>query len=70
MIEFYAELQKLSGLMPDAGYMPCTRFILHVVKEQQKLFHLCHYSEKLAIAFGLFNTAAGTPLNKEKLAGL
>ncbi|KAH8932863.1 hypothetical protein BDL97_18G001500, partial [Sphagnum fallax] len=57
MTEFYAELQKLSGLMPDAGYMPCTRFILHVVEEQQKLFHLCHYSEKLAIAFGLFNTA-------------
>jgi hypothetical protein len=40
------------------------------VEEQQKLFHLCHYSEKLAIAFGLFNTAPGTPLNKEKLAGL
>ncbi len=67
MTEFYAELQKLS---PDAGYMPCTRFILHVVEEQQKLLHLCHYSKKLAIAFGLFNTAPGTPLNKEKLAGL
>jgi hypothetical protein len=26
------------------------------------VFHLCHHSEKLAIAFGLINTAPGTPL--------
>jgi hypothetical protein len=27
------------------------------------MFHLCHHSEKLAIAFGLINTAPVTPLH-------
>jgi hypothetical protein len=62
MIEIRAELQRLSGLMHDAGYVPCTKFVLHDVEEEEKGFHLCHHSEKLAIAFGLINTAPGTPL--------
>ncbi|CAM6008822.1 unnamed protein product [Sphagnum balticum] len=32
------------------------------IEEEKKLFHLCHHSEKLAIAFGLINSAPGTPL--------
>jgi hypothetical protein len=32
------------------------------VEEEEKVFHLCHHSEKLAIAFGLINSAPGTPL--------
>jgi hypothetical protein len=66
MIEIHAELQRLSGLMHDAGYMPCTKFVLHDVEEEEKVFHLCHHSEKLAIAFGLINTAPGTPLQIRK----
>jgi pentatricopeptide repeat protein len=66
MIEIHAELQRLSGLMHDAGYVPCTEFVLDDVEEEEKLFHLCHHSEKLAIAFGLINTAPGTPLRIRK----
>jgi hypothetical protein len=62
MIEIHAKLQRLSGLMHDAGYVPCTEFVLDDVEEEEKVFPLCHHSEKLAIAFGLINTAPGTPL--------
>jgi hypothetical protein len=51
-------------MMP--GYVPCTEFVLDDVEEEEKLFHLCHHSEKLAIAFGLINTACGTPLRIRK----
>ncbi|KAH9549386.1 hypothetical protein CY35_10G016600 [Sphagnum magellanicum] len=67
MTEIHAELQRLSGLMHDAGYMPCTKFVLHdVEEEEEQVLHLCHHSEKLAIAFGLINTAPGTPLRIRK----
>jgi pentatricopeptide repeat protein len=66
MIEIHAELQRLSGVMHDAGYIPCTEFVLDNVQEEEKVFHLCHHSEKLAIGFGLINTAPGTPLRIRK----
>ncbi len=53
MIQIHGELEKLSGLMHDAGYLPDTKFVLHDVEEEEKVFHLCHHSGKLAIAFGL-----------------
>jgi pentatricopeptide repeat protein len=62
MIEIHAELQRLSGLMHDVGYMPDTKFVLHNEEEEEKVFQLCHHSVKLAIALGLINTAPGTPL--------
>ncbi len=39
-------------------YMPCAKFVLHDVglEEEEKVFHLHHHSEKLAIALGLINT--------------
>jgi hypothetical protein len=49
--------------MQDARYVPDTTFVLHDVEEEVKAFHLFHYSEKLAIAFGLISTALGTPLH-------
>ncbi|CAM6060582.1 unnamed protein product, partial [Sphagnum tenellum] len=48
--------------MHDAGNVPDTNFVLHDVEEEEKVFHLCHHSEKLAIAFGLINSAPVTPL--------
>jgi pentatricopeptide repeat protein len=62
MIKIRAELKRLSRLMHDAGYVPDTKFVLHDVEEEEKVFHLCHHSEKLAIAFGLMSTDPGTPL--------
>ncbi len=61
MIEIHAELKRLLGLLHDAGYVPYTKFVLDAVGEEEKLFHLCHHSEKLAVAL-LINTAPGTPL--------
>ncbi len=66
MVEIHAELQRLSGLMHNAGYVPCTELVLDDVEEEEKVSHLCHHSEKLAIAFGLINTAPGTPLRIRK----
>jgi pentatricopeptide repeat protein len=66
MIEIHAELLRLSGLMHDAGYMASMKFVLHDVEVEEKAFHLCHHSEKLAIAFGLINTAPGSPLRIRK----
>ncbi len=58
----HADLQRLLGLMHNVGYVPCTKFVLHVVEEEELVFRLCHHSEKLAIAFGLINTAPSSPL--------
>jgi hypothetical protein len=62
MVEIYAELKRLSGQMKDAGYVPDAKLVLHDVEEEEKLFHLCHHSEKLAIAYGLISTPPYTPL--------
>jgi hypothetical protein len=66
MVEIRAELKRLSGLMHDAGYVPHTTIVLRDVEEEEKVFHLCHHSENLAIAFGLLNTPPGTPLQIRK----
>jgi pentatricopeptide repeat protein len=66
MVEIRAELKRLSGLMHDARYVPHTTIVLHDVEEEEKVLHLCHHSEKLDIAFGLLNTAPGTPLRIRK----
>jgi hypothetical protein len=62
MIEIRAELKRLYGQMQEAGYVPDTKFVLHDVEEEEKVYHLCHHSEKLAIAFGLISTPPGTTL--------
>jgi pentatricopeptide repeat protein len=61
MIKIRAELKRLSVLMHNAGYVPNTNSVLHDVEEEEKVIHLCHHSEKLAIAFGLMSTDPGTP---------
>eukprot|EP01018_Ginkgo_biloba_P039390 Gb_11905 [translate_table: standard] len=60
--QIYAKLERLSGQMKEAGYVPDTRFALQNVEEEQKEHILHHHSEKLAIAFGLINTPPGTPI--------
>ncbi len=60
--EIHAELKRLYVQMKDAGYVPDITFMLHDVEEEEKLFHLCQHSEKLAIAYGLISTPPGTPI--------
>eukprot|EP01018_Ginkgo_biloba_P039317 Gb_36398 [translate_table: standard] len=58
----YAELERLSGQMKAAGYVPDTRYVLNDVEEEQKEEILFRHSEKLAIAFGLINTSPRTSI--------
>jgi hypothetical protein len=39
--------------------------------KEKEWYFICHHSKKLAIAFGLINTAPGSPLQiREKSVGL
>ncbi|XP_051144474.1 pentatricopeptide repeat-containing protein At3g03580 [Andrographis paniculata] len=60
--EVIEHLDALSGLMAKEGYVPDVKFVFHDVDEDEKLAMLCGHSERLAIAFGLLRTKAGTPL--------
>eukprot|EP01018_Ginkgo_biloba_P029873 Gb_06985 [translate_table: standard] len=60
--EIYSTLERLVGLMKEAGYVADTNFVLHDVEEEHKKHILCHHSEKLAITFGLISTSCGTPI--------
>jgi pentatricopeptide repeat protein len=60
--EIYAELERLSGPMKEAGYMPNLKFVSNDVDEEQKEDIVFHHSEKLAIAFALISTTPGTPI--------
>ncbi|KAH8963558.1 hypothetical protein BDL97_04G018900 [Sphagnum fallax] len=62
MNEIHAALKTLTGQIHDTEFVPDTQFALHDVEEEKKVIHLCHHSEKLAIAFGLISTPPGTPL--------
>ncbi|CAK9869700.1 unnamed protein product [Sphagnum jensenii] len=62
LAEIHAELKRLSQQMNDIGYVPDNKFVLHDIEEEEKVLHLCHHSEKLAIGFGLISTPPGTPL--------
>jgi hypothetical protein len=42
-------LTECSGLMHDAEYVPYTKFVLHDVEEDEKLFHLSQHSVKIVI---------------------
>ncbi len=53
MIEICVELKRLSGLnVCDMGCVQYTKFVLHNLEEEERVFHLCHHSKKLAIAMG------------------
>ncbi len=49
--------------MEEVVYVPDTRIVLHDVDEEERMFHLLHHSEKLAIAFGLISSPPGTPIS-------
>jgi hypothetical protein len=56
--------------MHDVGYVPCTKFVLHVVEEEELVFQLCHNSEKLALAFHpILSSGAGIWLPRNNTVG-
>ncbi|CAN6483610.1 unnamed protein product [Victoria cruziana] len=64
--EIYAKLDELNDLMNRAGYVPKLEVDLHDVEQNEKEILLFHHSEKLAVAFGLISTPAGTPIRVKK----
>ncbi|CAL5186725.1 unnamed protein product [Lathyrus oleraceus] len=53
---------KLEKKINKIGYKPDTSCVLHELEEEEKINILRNHSEKLAISFGLLNTAKGTTL--------
>ncbi|GAU12428.1 hypothetical protein TSUD_229630 [Trifolium subterraneum] len=60
--DIHEYLGELSKKMKEEGYVPDTNFVLHDVEEEQKEQNIFYHSEKLAVAFGIISTPAGTPI--------
>ncbi|KAF5205873.1 Pentatricopeptide repeat-containing protein [Thalictrum thalictroides] len=59
-------LDKLEGMLRDAGYSPDSSFVVHDVDEEEKVLNLGHHSEKLAVAYGLLKVPEGMPIRVMK----
>ncbi|PRQ36621.1 putative DYW domain-containing protein [Rosa chinensis] len=64
--EITKALEVLLEQMEREGYVPNTNEVLQDVEEEQKKYLLCHHSERLAIAFGIISTPAGTTIRVTK----
>ncbi|KAI9082831.1 hypothetical protein K1719_035161 [Acacia pycnantha] len=64
--QLHAFLQKLSKEMKEQGYVPQTKVVLYDLDEEEKEKVLLGHSEKLAVAFGLINTARGETIRITK----
>ncbi|KAJ4710675.1 Pentatricopeptide repeat-containing protein [Melia azedarach] len=64
--QIYAELEKLNCKMIEEGYVPDTSYVLHDVKDSEKVKMLNYHSERLAIAFGLLFIPPGLPIRVVK----
>lgn len=60
--EIYLKLEEIVNGAREQGYMPETGWVLHNIEEEEKEDALGSHSEKLALAFGLLSTAAGTTI--------
>ncbi|XP_039125759.1 LOW QUALITY PROTEIN: pentatricopeptide repeat-containing protein At3g46790, chloroplastic-like [Dioscorea cayenensis subsp. rotundata] len=60
--EVYDELERLEGLMKEAGYEAETMPVFHDVEDDEKRNMVRSHSERLAIAFGLISTPPGSRL--------
>ena len=61
--EIHGVLDGLWERMKAAGFVPDTSVVLRLMDDEDKDCHLCHHSEKLAIAFGMISTPEGTTLH-------
>lgn len=60
--EIYRMLDEVDRLLEKAGHVNDTAEVYYDVDEERKGGVVCEHSEKLAIAFGLMSTKAGTTL--------
>lgn len=65
--EIYHKLAQITETLESkGGYVAQTKYVLHNVKEEQKIQMLYGHSERLAIAYGLLGTPNGTPIRVTK----
>ncbi|ESW11389.1 hypothetical protein PHAVU_008G025900 [Phaseolus vulgaris] len=64
--EVQALIVKLSTEMKEQGYVPHTNVVLYDLDEEEKEKIVLGHSEKLAVAFGLINTAKGETIRIRK----
>ncbi|GMH02389.1 hypothetical protein Nepgr_004228 [Nepenthes gracilis] len=65
--EIYQKLAEIIGILEkEGGYVPQTKYVLHNVEEEDKAKMLYGHSERLAIAYGLFETSKGTIIRVAK----
>ncbi|KAB2603685.1 pentatricopeptide repeat-containing protein [Pyrus ussuriensis x Pyrus communis] len=60
--KIYTKLEEVIGKIREAGFVSETECVLHDVEEEVKEDMISKHSEKLAIAFGLLVTNAGSPI--------
>ncbi|KAI4297359.1 hypothetical protein L6164_037254 [Bauhinia variegata] len=60
--DIYALLDEMTRLLKLEGYVPHIEKVLKDIEEEEKEQALFYHSEKVAIAFMLINTTAGTPI--------
>ncbi|KAG2717132.1 hypothetical protein I3760_03G159000 [Carya illinoinensis] len=64
--EISEELEKLEKRLKEAGFVPHAESVLHDLNYEETEETLCNHSERLAIAYGLISTPAGTTLRITK----
>ncbi|XWS58627.1 hypothetical protein CRYUN_Cryun08bG0051000 [Craigia yunnanensis] len=62
----YKALKDLLEQIEREGYIPDTSEVFHDVEEEQKKYLLFSHSERLALAFGIISTPAGTTIRITK----
>ncbi|KAL5581446.1 hypothetical protein UlMin_013888 [Ulmus minor] len=60
--QIYEYLEKLTVKLQEVGYKPNMGSVVHDVDEEEKEMTLRIHSEKLAVAFGIINSAPGTTI--------
>ncbi|KAK9060442.1 hypothetical protein SSX86_021146 [Deinandra increscens subsp. villosa] len=60
--KIYMMLEEVNGWVKDHGYSPQTDIVLHDFGKRERARSLEVHSEKLAIAFGLISTEAGSSI--------
>ncbi|KVH87630.1 pentatricopeptide repeat-containing protein At3g62890-like [Cynara cardunculus var. scolymus] len=58
--EIYKMVDRMNTKIVEAGYLPNISSVLHDLEEEEKINSIKEHSERLAIAFGLLITEAGT----------
>lgn len=65
--EIYHMLSEIASWLRDEGYVPDTsQVLINIDEDKEKENTLLYHSEKIAIAFGLISTKAGTTLQVVK----